>query len=164
MKKTIDHLSHIWNNNHSLLQYLLIAVFAYSLFFWLQSAPVLSDPDSFYHAKIAIFLSRGQIVHQFPWLQFTTLKDHFVDHHFLYHIFLIPFVSLFPDPLAGLKFSVVVVGTAIFTLIFWFLKTQKTPFAFLLTLILLTAGPYLFRANLAKAPILSLAVRSCTRV
>lgn len=158
MKKIVSSLEQIWNSHHFLLQYLLIILAAYFLFFWLQSAPVLSDPDSFYHAKIAQILANGKILHQFPWLQFTTLKDNFVDHHFLYHIFLIPFVSLFPDPLAGLKFSVVVIGTMVFTVIFWFLKLNKVPFSFILTLILLAAGPYLFRANLAKAPILSLAV------
>lgn len=158
MKKIISSLERIWNSHHSLLQYLLIILAAYFLFFWLQSSPVLSDPDSFYHAKIGQILANGKTLHQFPWLQFTTLKDNFVDHHFLYHIFLIPFVSLFPDPLAGLKFSVVVIGTMVFTVIFWFLKSNKVPFSFILTLILLAAGPYLFRANLAKAPILSLAV------
>ncbi|HLD61521.1 MAG TPA: hypothetical protein VI998_00960 [Patescibacteria group bacterium] len=158
MAHFINRLSSFWNSHHSLLQYLLIILAAYFLFFWLQSAPVLSDPDSFYHAKIAQILANGKILHEFPWLQFTTLKDNFTDHHFLYHIFLIPFVSLFPDPLAGLKFSVVVIGTMVFTVIFWFLKSNKVPFSFALTLILLAAGPYLFRANLAKAPILSLAV------
>jgi len=158
MMHFLNRLSSFWNSHHSLLQYLLIILAAYFLFFWLQSSPVLSDPDSFYHAKIGQILANGKILHQFPWLQFTTLKDNFTDHHFLYHIFLIPFVSLFPDPLAGLKFSVVVIGTVVFTVIFWFLKSNKVPFAFILTLILLAAGPYLFRANLAKAPILSLAV------
>ena len=113
-------LEQIWNSHHSLLQYLLIILAAYFLFFWLQSAPVLSDPDSFYHAKIGQILANGKILHEFPWLNFTTLKDNSVDHHFLYHIFLIPFVSLFPDPLAGLKFSVVVIGTMVFTVIFGF--------------------------------------------
>ena len=158
MQKFISSLEKTWNSHHSLLQYLLIILAAYFLFFWLQSSPVLSDPDSFYHAKIGQILPNGKILHEFPWLQFTTLKDNFTDHHFLYHIFLIPFVSLFPDPLAGLKFSVVVIGTMVFTVIFWFLKSNKVPFSFALTLILLAAGPYLFRANLAKAPILSLAV------
>ena len=158
MAHFINRLSSFWNSHHSLLQYLLIILAAYFLFFWLQSSPVLSDPDSFYHAKIGQILANGKILHEFPWLQFTTLKDNFTDHHFLYHIFLIPFVSLFPDPLAGLKFSVVVIGTMVFTVIFWFLKSNKVPFSFALTLILLAAGPYLFRANLAKAPILSLAV------
>ena len=158
MTRFLGRLTIAWNSHHSLLQYLLIILAAYFLFFWLQSSPVLSDPDSFYHAKIGQILANGKILHQFPWLQFTTLKDNFTDHHFLYHIFLIPFVSLFPDPLAGLKFSVVVIGTMVFTVIFWFLKSNKVPFSFALTLILLAAGPYLFRANLAKAPILSLAV------
>ncbi|TAN57970.1 hypothetical protein EPN15_02485 [Patescibacteria group bacterium] len=158
MSAFLNTLNRVWNSHHSLLQYLLIILAAYFLFFWLQSAPVLSDPDSFYHAKIGQILANEKILHEFPWLQFTTLKDNFTDHHFLYHIFLIPFVSLFPDPLAGLKFSVVVIGTVVFTVIFWFLKSNKVPFAFILTLVLLAAGPYLFRANLAKAPILSLAV------
>ncbi|HLA26060.1 MAG TPA: hypothetical protein VJ028_02780 [Patescibacteria group bacterium] len=158
MTRFLGRLTIAWNSHHSILQYLLIILAAYFLFFWLQSSPVLSDPDSFYHAKIGQILANGKILHEFPWLQFTTLKDNFTDHHFLYHIFLIPFVSLFPDPLAGLKFSVVVIGALVFTVIFWFLKSNKVPFSFALTLILLAAGPYLFRANLAKAPILSLAV------
>src|SRR3989338_11569967 len=118
MKKILAHLDRMWGGQRSLLQYLLVILSAYSLFFWLQSSPTLADPDSFYHAKIGIFLSRGTILHEFPWLQYTTLNQSFVDHHFLYHVFLIPFVTLFPDPLAGLKFSAIFIGTAVFTLLF----------------------------------------------
>src|SRR3989338_7121434 len=121
MKKILAHLDRFWSGQHALLQYLLIIVLAYVLFFWLQSSSTLADPDSFYHAKIGIILSHGTIPHEFPWLQYTTLNQSFVDHHFLYHVFLIPFVTLFPDPLAGLKFSVIVIGTAVFTLLFWFM-------------------------------------------
>lgn len=86
-------------------QFILYSAMFLSIFFlylWIQSTPSFLDPDSFYHLKMAkLIAERGPILH-FPWLQFTVLKDYFVDHHFLYHVLGIPFIMIFGD-LIGYK-------------------------------------------------------------
>lgn len=53
------------------------------------------DPDAFYHAHLAnLMLDRGPL-HAFPWLDLTTLGQHFADHHFLFHLILGPAIAAF---------------------------------------------------------------------
>ena len=73
--------------------YLIVFLLALAFFSFLQSAPVMSDPDGFYHAKVSMLISEQGIIKSFPWLQQTSLKENYTDHHFLYHLFLIPFVK-----------------------------------------------------------------------
>lgn len=128
-----------------------------SLFLWIQRWPMLADPDSFYHAKMAVFLSHGEIVRDFPWLPLTVMSEHFSDHHFLYHILLVPFVS-FADPLIGVKASIVALGAGLASLYFLILRRFKIPYAFVLTLLAFTTSPFLSRLNLVKALPVSLAI------
>jgi len=131
-------------------QYLLIFLIAASLFIYLQSDPTFADPDSFYHAKMAEVLAEQGAITEFPWLSATNLKYNFVDHHFLYHLILIPFVKLF-SPLLGLKIATVIFASLLILVFFWFLRQLKVKGAFWYTLFLLTVNPFIFRLNLAKA-------------
>src|SRR3989338_11391151 len=81
---------------------LIIFASALSLFSYLQFDQTFADPDSFYHAKMARLLAERGVITEFPWLSATNLKSSFIDHHFLYHLALAPFVKLWP-PLIGLK-------------------------------------------------------------
>lgn len=130
--------------------YLLLFVIAISLFTYLHDSPTFADPDSFYHAKMAEILAERGTITEFPWLSATTLRYNFVDHHFLYHLALIPFVKLFP-PLLGLKIATVLFATLTILVIFWFLRQMKVKGAFWYALFLLTINPFIFRLNLAKA-------------
>lgn len=59
------------------------------------STPFFADTDdSYYHAKMALMIWENGIIKDFPWLYFTTLHSSYVDHHFLFHVILIPFVLL----------------------------------------------------------------------
>lgn len=76
--------------------------------------PYLSELDSYYHVKMAEVLQQQGVPQKFPWLQFTILRDSYVDHHLLFHILLIPFIQLL-GPIVGAKlFQVLVVGLAFF--------------------------------------------------
>lgn len=138
-------------NRRYYFDYFVVFLLALVLFSWLQNSPALPEPDSFYHAKIAVFLSEGQILHQFPWLQETGLKDNFVDHHFLYHILLVPFVKLF-DPLTGVKAATVVFASLFVLIFYWLLKKFAIKWPFLFIVVLISSQPWLFRASLVKAP------------
>lgn len=132
------------------LRYLLIFTFAASLFTYLQLDPTFADPDSFYHAKMALILAEKGAITEFPWLSSTTLKYRFSDHHFLYHLILIPFIKIFP-PLIGLKVATIFFASLAMVVVFWFLNQLKVKGSFWYTLFLLTANPFIFRLNLAKA-------------
>ncbi|MFA5022291.1 MAG: hypothetical protein WC508_04400 [Patescibacteria group bacterium] len=135
--------------------YLLLLVITFSFFAYLQWWPAFADPDSFYHAKMALQLVDQGATTEFPWLSATTLKYDFVDHHFLYHLALIPFVKLLP-PLIGLKVATAIFATLAILFIFWFLRQLKIRGAFWYMLFLLTINPFIFRLNLAKAQALAI--------
>ena len=141
--------------NSRLLKYFLLFVLSFSLFSYLQSSPTFPDPDSFYHAKMAALIRDQGIVYDFPWLQFTILKDYYIDHHFLYHLALVPFVT-FLDPLIGIKLATATFGALLILIFHWFLQKFKIKGAFFYSLLILTISPFIFRINLAKASALSI--------
>ncbi|OGY44523.1 MAG: hypothetical protein A2729_01685 [Candidatus Buchananbacteria bacterium RIFCSPHIGHO2_01_FULL_39_14] len=129
---------------------LIIFASALSLFTYLAFDQTFADPDSFYHAKMAqVLASRGALT-EFPWLSQTTLRYNFTDHHFLYHLILIPFVKVFP-PLIGLKIATILFASLTILLVYWLLRQFLVKGAFWYALFLLTINPFIFRLNLAKA-------------
>lgn len=140
--------------NNIFLKYFLLFAVSFSFFAYLQSFPTFPDPDSFYHAKMAVLIRDQGVVTDFPWLQFTVLKDYYIDHHFLYHVALVPFVT-FLDPLVGIKLATATFGALLIFIFYWLLKKFKLRGAFFYTLLLLTTSPFIFRINLAKASALS---------
>lgn len=138
-----------------LLKFLLLFIVAFSLFSYFQISPTFPDPDSFYHAKISILTRDQGIITDFPWLQFTVLKDYYIDHHFLYHVALVPFVT-FLDPLVGIKLATAFFAALLILIFYWFLKKFKIKGAIFYSLILLASSPFVFRINLAKAASFSL--------
>ncbi|MFA6215732.1 MAG: hypothetical protein WC768_04130 [Patescibacteria group bacterium] len=132
------------------IAYWVIAIAALALFTYLLADPTFADPDSFYHAKMAQFLAQKGAITEFPWLFFTTLHYNFIDHHFLYHLVLVPFVTIFP-PLIGLKVATVIFASLTILFIFWFLRQQKVKGAFWYVLFLLTVNPFIFRLALPKS-------------
>lgn len=137
------------------MSYLVVFTLAFIVFLILQATPFFADPDSFYHAKMALLIRDQGIVRQFPWLQLTTLGQHYTDQHLLYHVLLIPFVTWFP-PLVGLKLATVFFGATLFTVIYWMFRQTKVRWPLVFILLLLMIRPFTFRVSLAKAPSTSL--------
>lgn len=136
--------------------YLLLFIIVLFTFLWLQSSPTFLDPDSFYHLKMSkmVLENRGPVIN-FPYLQYTILKNYYIDHHFLYHALAIPFILTLGD-LLGFKFYTVILSTAFIIWSYIFLRKYKIIYAELFTLLLLTAPALLFRISLAKATAFSL--------
>ncbi len=127
----------------------------FSLFFYWGYSLSFPDPDAFYHTQIALLTAEQGAVLDFPWQQFTLLKDTFIDHHFLYHVLLIPFVS-FGNPLIGAKIATFFLSSAFIVVFYLFLKSQKVKFPFAYSLLLALTTAFSFRLNLTKASALSL--------
>lgn len=137
------------------LGYFFIGFIGLALFIFIQSYKTFADPDSFYHAKIAVLISEHGIVRDFSWLAFTALPRIYTDHHLLYHFLLVPFVKFF-NPLIGIKIATVIINTIFIVLFYHFLKSSRARWPAFFTLILLGSAPFMFRINLAKANGLSL--------
>src|SRR3989338_1290856 len=98
-------------NRHSWIDYFAMAAFGLIFFGALEWSRIFADPDSFYHAKMASLMLKQGVVKNFPWLVFTDLPQIYTDHHFLYHLLLIPFVWKI-NPLVGIKIATVLINTA----------------------------------------------------
>ncbi|PIW36713.1 MAG: hypothetical protein COW24_04075 [Candidatus Kerfeldbacteria bacterium CG15_BIG_FIL_POST_REV_8_21_14_020_45_12] len=145
-------LKKIWLDHQNWFVPILLSCLAAVLFTLYLSAPTFKDPDSFYHLKIAELMmdSKSAIV-DFPWLPFTTLGDAYVDHHFLYHVFLIPFILILP-PITGMKVATVLLATGTIALFTILLQSHRVRYAPFFVLTLLFSQPFAFRMGLSKAP------------
>jgi hypothetical protein len=109
-----------------------------------------SDPDVFYHAKMAQLMMVHGPIQQFPWLDLTLLGPHFADLHFLFHVMLIPFVSAFGLFVGGHVAAVVL--SAVFFLAFYeSLKALQIRWPLGWTILLALTYPLLVRIMLGKA-------------
>lgn len=125
----------------------------------MQLGPGFMDPDSFYHAKMAQLIMAHGLPDSFPWLQFTTIRDQFVDQHVLYHYALIPFVWLW-GMFTGTRIATVVFA-ALMAAALWWLIVRRQPninpwAAAAFAIIPWLTEPWLFRMSLAKAGPLAL--------
>ncbi len=134
------------------------------LIFWgLQfstDAICCGDFDGYYHAKWSQLLGEGLRNRAFPpvftWLPLTTLNPgDYVDHHFLFHIFQMPFT--FGDLRLGIKIaSVIFASLAVFSC-YWLLIHFRIRYPMVWLVALLSCStPFLFRMNMAKAPPLAI--------
>jgi hypothetical protein len=96
---------------------------------------------------------RGHHLPAFTWLPLTTLspKD-YVDHHFLFHIFQIPF-TWFRDLRLGAKIESMIFASIAVFLCYWFLVHYRIRYVLVwLVALLACSAPFLYRMNMAKAP------------
>ncbi|HTK59901.1 MAG TPA: hypothetical protein VL283_01715 [Candidatus Baltobacteraceae bacterium] len=136
--------------------YLLIFLLSAAFFGWVHATPGFGDPDAYYHLEMARRTMASGPVLDFPWLPLTTLSDHFADHHFLYHLALIPFIAAFGD-FVGLKAATVLFAALAVVAFRFLLKEYGARRSLLWTLPLLLASGFVFRLLLTKATALALA-------
>jgi len=147
-------------DKNSELQF-VIGLVAIGLIFWqLQfstSAICCGDFDGYYHIKWTRVLwdsiKAHTFVPSFPWLPLTTLNSkQYVDHHLLFHIFLIPFAR-FEDPRIGAKVASAVFGGLAVASCYWLLIRYRVRYVLVWLIALLAcSAPFLFRMNMTKAP------------
>jgi len=151
------------------LGYFLIFGLAFLIFLYILLPPGILCPDSFYHTKFALLMKDRGIIQNFPWTQFTTYRDLFVDHHLGYHLLLIPFLNLPTpkpldyfsaeiDPLIKTKLATAFFAGLVFLFIYWFLRRFKIKGAFLYALLTFLVAPFLTRLSFTRAPVVSVIV------
>ena len=122
------------------------------------STPDLPDNDGFYHIKMAYLMRTESLKPAFPYLPLTILNaDDFYDHHFLYHVALIPFT--FGDLRLGAKWSAVLFASLAFFAVWMLFKRQRIPLHWLWAVALLAlSSPFLYRMSVTRAQSLSLGI------
>ncbi|MEY4744385.1 MAG: hypothetical protein RL272_330 [Candidatus Parcubacteria bacterium] len=137
--------------------YIGVFLLVSAVYGYIQQGQTFMDPDSFYHVKMALLIRDAGLVKDFVWLPFTTLAKAYTDHHLLYHLLLIPFLTAF-GPMAGAKVAAAVFGAFAMTAFYAVLRAcgSRWPFAF--TMLLATSSAFMFRMNLAKTSSLSIAL------
>jgi len=140
---------------------LIAAAVGIGLIFWrLQYSSrsiCCGDYDGYYHIMWSRLLWEGFRSHHlrptFIWLPLTTLNPRdYVDHHWLFHVLLIPF-TWFRDLRPGAKAaSTIFASLAVFSC-FWLLVRYRIRFVFVwLVALLACSAPFLYRMNMTKAP------------
>jgi hypothetical protein len=122
------------------------------------ASPDLPDNDGFYHIKLAWLMRTEGLKPDFPWLPLSILNEReFYDHHFLFHVALIPFT--FGDLLLGAKWAAVTFASLAFLAVWYLFYRQQVPLAWLWALGLLgVSDAFLYRMSITRAQSLSLAV------
>jgi hypothetical protein len=122
------------------------------------SSNSLVGTDGYYHIKIASLMRTEGLKPEFPWLPLTILNPgEFADHHFLFHVLLIPFT--FGDLIQGAKLASIIFASFAFISIWWLLKNQNVSYAGLWALGLFAISEaFLYRMNMPRAQSLSLAL------
>ncbi len=122
------------------------------------ASPDLPDNDGFYHIKMAWLMRTQGLIPDFPWLPLSILNPReFYDHHFLFHVALIPFT--FGDLLTGAKWAAVTYAAVAYLLVWYLFKSQRLPFAWLWALALLgISDAFLYRMSITRAQSLSLGI------
>lgn len=137
----------------------LLFVFVIGMALVQFSTPDMPDNDGFYHIKLAWLMRTEELKPDFPWLPQTILnQNEFYDHHFLFHVALIPF-TFFGDLRIGAKWAAVVFSALAFLAVWFLFHRQRISFAWLWALALLgVSDAFLYRMSVTRAGSLSLFV------
>ena len=127
---------------------------------WIEfGGPAILDNDGYYHIRWAAML-RENFPHlpAFKALPLTTLDEqHYVDHHYLFHVLLIPFT--FGDLRLGAKIAAVVFSSLGIVSMFALLVAYRDRYRWLWLIPLVASSePFLYRFSMTRAPALSLAL------
>ncbi len=140
------------------LDFVLLGLIISAHYTRLQWNDYIGDPDGFYHAKMASFLAQGQFIKSLPWMQYSTLRDHFTDHQLIYHLLQAPLTLINNDPLLGVKISAVVFATTMVLVFYSVLKKLNIVWPWFFSLLIITLPSLNFRLSLIKITALSLIV------
>ncbi|MBK9927950.1 MAG: hypothetical protein IPP66_21980 [Anaerolineales bacterium] len=123
------------------------------------ATPDMPDNDGFYHIKLAWLMRTEGLKPDFPWLPLSILnQQQYYDHHFLFHVALIPF-TYFADLRVGAKWAAVIFSSIAFLVVWFLFHRQRVPYAWLWALALLgISDAFLYRMSVTRAGSLSLAV------
>lgn len=131
------------------LDYFFIFLSLAIYYAFLQWNNYIGDPDGFYHTKMALFLREGILLKSLPWMQYSSITEHFTDHQLLYHLFLVPFTYI-KTPLIGVKIATVLFAAMMGLTFYWLFKKLKITWPWLWTFLIISLADLNFRLALVK--------------
>src|SRR5262249_39061591 len=127
---------------------------------WIQfGGPAILDNDGYYHIRWAAMLRENfPRLPAFKALPLTTLNEQdYVDHHYLFHVLLIPFTL--GDLRVGAKLAAVVFSSLGIASGFALLVLYRVRYRWLwLAPLVASSEPFLYRLSMTRAPAFSLAL------
>jgi hypothetical protein len=122
------------------------------------STPDLPDNDGYYHIKLAYLMRTEGLTPNFDWLPLSILNAReYYDHHFLFHVALIPFT--FGNLITGAKLAAVLFASLAFMSVWNLFRNQKIPLAPLWAFGLMAVSEaFIYRMSITRAQSLSLIV------
>ncbi|HWP43475.1 MAG TPA: hypothetical protein VNO14_09595, partial [Blastocatellia bacterium] len=125
---------------------------------WIEFAgPAILDNDGYYHIRWARMLRESAPeLPRFTHLPLTTLAEQdYVDHHYLFHVLLIPFT--YGDMRTGAKLAAALFSSLAVASLFALLVAYRVPYrwAWLVPLVA-SSEPFLYRMSMTRAPALSI--------
>ncbi|MCB0324799.1 MAG: hypothetical protein KDD69_14550 [Bdellovibrionales bacterium] len=140
----------------------LLTGIAFLLFAYIQQGtPAFIGTDAYYHVKLAERMLETPITAwpvSFPWLPRTVLSEsRFSDHHFLFHVALIPFVHF--GGLLATKWAAVLFATTVFVAFQLLVPPGSTAVRIYTSVAFFLLSPaFLYRMSMVRAQSLSLAL------
>jgi hypothetical protein len=122
------------------------------------STPDLPDNDGYYHIKLAYLMRTEGLTPDFNWLPLSILNAReYYDHHFLFHVALIPFT--FGNLITGAKLAAVFFASLAFMSVWNLFRNQRIPLAPLWAFGLMAVSEaFIYRMSITRAQSLSLVV------
>ena len=122
------------------------------------STPNLPDNDGYYHIKLAYLMRTQGLTPEFTWLPLSILNAReYYDHHFLFHVALIPFT--FGNLITGAKLSAIFFASLALLSTWNLFKNQRIPYAALWAIGLMAVSEaFIYRMSITRAQSLSLFV------
>lgn len=111
--------------------------------------PDLYESDDHYNVRFANLLPSHGVDRTFEWMQKTTLRDHFSDKEFLFHVLLVPFTRSEPGLVTGGKIAAVLFGLGVCAAMLWTLTRIGAPHPMFWTFLLVASSSYFVRMRFA---------------
>ncbi len=132
-------------------------LFSILIFLIQLCAPGFVGVDAYYHVKVSELMMQHGILKAFPWTQVSIWKDKFSDKEFLFHVYLLPFIHIVPNPMVAGKIAISVLGGVFFLLFYRLLNQFRIRHSLIWTLIVLGINfVFLQRMCMVRPHVLSL--------
>jgi len=117
----------------------------------------LFERDGYYHARLAQMMPERGLSRSFPWTQLSTWKDRYCDKELLYHVAMMPFAQIGPEPILGARIFATLLSVAVVAALFLVLRANGARWpVFFAALPLAMGGLFLARLGMIRSHVLSM--------
>ncbi len=117
-------------------------------------SPNLSEPDAYYHIKVAWLMRSEGLLRAFPWAETSLWREAFFDKDFGFHLLLVPFTG--GGLVAGAKLAAVTFGAVTLTSLYLVMRLSGVRLAWVWLLVVAGAGGYFgYRINVPRPHLLA---------